>query len=49
MDKDVRAVFIGAIVSMFLSAVALNNHPNKCKIEVTKGQVTHVLIGTYDE
>lgn len=46
MDKDVRAVFIGAIVSMLLSAVALRNHPTECYVSVGRGQVTHVTIGT---
>jgi hypothetical protein len=45
MDKDVRAVFIGAIVSMLLSSVALRNHPTECYVKMRTGNVTHVVIG----
>ena len=48
MDKDVRAVFIGAIVSMLLSTIALRNHPSSCTVEVTRGNVTTVTIGRSD-
>ena len=49
MDKDVRAVFIGAIVSMLLSTIALRNHPSSCTVEVKHGQVTQVYIGRSDD
>ena len=45
MDKDVRAVFIGAIVSMVLSCVALRNHPTECYVEATQGKETKIFIG----
>lgn len=45
MDRDVRAVFIGAIVSMVLSSVALRNHPTECYVKMRTGNVTHVVIG----
>lgn len=51
MDQSTRAVFIGAIVSMLLSTLALRNHPSECYIKThTLGtNVTHVTIGTTDE
>jgi hypothetical protein len=45
IDKDVRAVFIGAIVSMLLSSIALRNHPTECYIEATQGKEVKVYIG----
>ena len=45
MDKDVRAVFIGAIVSMVLSCIALSNHPTDCYVEISHKQEAHVYIG----
>ncbi len=45
MDREIRAVFIGAIVSMFLSTVALRNHPNDCYVKMKTGNITHVVIG----
>ena len=45
MDKDIRAVFIGAIVSMLLSTVALRNHPNECYVKMQSGHITHIVIG----
>ena len=50
MDREIRAVFIGAIVSMFLSTVALRNHPNDCYVRMQSGKITHVVIGhSYEE
>lgn len=50
LDKDIRAVFIGAIVSMFLSSVALRNHPTECYVKMQSGNITHILIGhSYEE
>lgn len=50
MDKDVRAVFIGAIVSMLLSSMALRNHPTECYVKMRTGNITHVTVGhTYEE
>lgn len=46
MDKDVRAVFVGAIVSMVFSCVALMNHPTECYVELGHGREAHVHIGT---
>ena len=45
MDKDVRAVFIGAIVSMVLSCIALSNHPTDCYVEISHNHEAHVYIG----
>jgi hypothetical protein len=45
IDKDVRAVFIGAIVSMLLSSIALRNHPTECYVEATQGKETKIFIG----
>lgn len=45
IDKDVRAVFIGAVVSMLLSTIALKNHPTECYVKMRTGNVTHVEIG----
>lgn len=45
MDRDVRAVFIGAIVSVVLSSIAMANHPNDCYVQVTNGKEAHVYIG----
>ena len=45
IDKDVRAVFIGAIVSMVLSCVALRNHPTECYVSATQGKETRIFIG----
>ena len=45
MDKDVRAVFIGAIVSMVLSCVALSNHPTDCYVQISHGVEAHVYVG----
>jgi hypothetical protein len=45
MDKDIRAIFIGAIVSMLLSSVALRNHPDECYIEATQGKETRIFVG----
>ena len=50
IDKDIRAVFIGAIVSMFLSTIALRNHPNECYVKMQTGNITHIIIGhDYEE
>lgn len=45
MDKDVRAVFIGALVSMVLSSIALTNHPTECYVEAAQGNETRIFIG----
>jgi hypothetical protein len=45
MDREIRAVFIGAAVSMVLSTVALRNHPTECYVKMQSGKVTHILIG----
>ena len=45
MDKDVRAVFIGAIVSMVLSCIALSNHPTDCYVQISHGVEAHVYVG----
>lgn len=50
IDKDIRAVFIGAIVSMLLSTLALRNHPTECYVKMHSGNITHILIGhNYEE
>ena len=50
IDRDIRAVFIGAIVSMFLSTLALRNHPNECYVQMKTGNITHIIIGhSYQE
>ncbi len=50
MDRDVRAVFIGAIVSMLLSSIALRNHPTECYVKMRTGKITHVVVGhTYEQ
>jgi hypothetical protein len=45
IDKDIRAVFIGAIVSMVLSCVALSNHPTECYVEAQQGKETRIMVG----
>jgi len=45
MDKDVRAIFIGAIVSMLLSSMALRNHPIECYVEAQQGKETRIFMG----
>ena len=50
IDKDIRAIFIGAIVSMVLSTFALRNHPTECYVQMQSGNMTHVIIGhSYEE
>ena len=50
IDKDIRAVFIGAIVSMLFSTLALRNHPTECYVKMQTGNITHIVIGhSYEE
>lgn len=45
MDREIRAVFIGAAVSMVLSTIALRNHPTDCYVKMRTGNITHVVLG----
>ena len=47
MDEYIKGAFAGAlIICLFM----LNAHkPDQCMISVTRGQVTTITIGTYDE
>jgi hypothetical protein len=45
IDKDIRAVFIGAIVSMVMSCIALRNHPTECYVEAQQGKETRIMVG----
>ena len=49
MDREIRAVFIGAAVSMVLSTIALRNHPTDCYVKMRTGNITQVVLGhTYE-
>lgn len=47
MDQYIQGVFGGALVICLL----MINFPEKhsCAVEIGKGNVTHVLVGSYDE
>lgn len=49
-DKNVLAVFIGAVVSMVLSCVALHNaasNSGACAVTSSFGKQVHVQVGSW--
>lgn len=50
-DKNTVAVFVGALMAMIVSCIALHNSSSRsgqCAVTYSSGKEVHVLVGTWE-